>query len=213
MRIGVIGAGNVGGTLGRRWAALGHAVAWGVRRPAEGAAAVKGGDDLPAGARVTGVAEAARDAEVLVLTVPWGAVPATLAELAAAGALDGRVLVDATNPIAPGFRLDAGPAGESGAERIQAMAPGARVVKAFNTTGYGNMADPSYDGAPTVMPVAGDDAAAREVVLGLAREMGFDAIDAGPLVRSRQLEHLAMLWISLAMGGHGRGIAFRLVRR
>ena len=63
--------------------------------------------------------------------------------------------------IAPGFRADMGPAGESGAERLAALAAGARVVKVFNTTGFQNMADPLYDGVPTVMFYAGDDVAAK----------------------------------------------------
>src|SRR5829696_10439755 len=120
MRIAIIGAGNVGGTLGRRWAELGHDVTFGVRRPADGAAAVKGGGALPARARVASPADAVRDAEVVVLATPWSAVRAALDGIgAAAGALDGVTLVDATNPIAAGLQVDAGPHGESGAERVQ----------------------------------------------------------------------------------------------
>lgn len=210
MRIAVIGAGNVGGTLGRRWAELGHEVAFGVRRPAEGAAAVKGGDALPRGARVTTPAEAVQGAEVVLLATPWGAVRDALAEL---GPLDSVVLLDATNPLGAGMKLDAGPNGESGAERVQALAPRARVVKIFNTTGAENMQAPRYDGQPTAMFLAGDDADARRVAGELATALGFEAIDAGKLVRARELEHLAVLWISLAMGGMGRGIALRVVRR
>ena len=86
-------------------------------------------------------------------------------------------------------------------------------MKVFNTTGFGNMADPAYDGQPTVMFYAGDDAPAKDVARQLAVDLGFDAVDAGGLERARQLEHLAALWIGLAYGGHGRDIAFRLVRR
>jgi 8-hydroxy-5-deazaflavin:NADPH oxidoreductase len=186
MRIAVIGAGSVGGTLGRRWASLGHEVVFGVRRPEEGAAAVKGGSDEDGGA---------------------------LPPNASVAALRGVPLLDATNPLAPGLRLDVGPDGASGAERVQAMAPEARVVKVFNTTGYNNMRDPVYGGAPTVMFHAGDDAGAKAVARELSTALGFDAVDAGPLTRARELEHLALLWISLAAGGMGRDIAFRLVRR
>lgn len=203
MRIAVIGAGNVGGTLGRRWATLGHTVAFGVRRPAKGQ---------------TTPSEAARGAELVLFAIPWNAVPEALAELGAdGGALDGVVLVDATNPLGPGLKLLTGPQGESGGERLQALVPRARVVKAFNTTGYENMASPAYGGEPTAMFYAGDDSAAKETVRGLIVQLGFEPIDAGPLARSRELEHLAALWVALAMGVGtarlGRDIAFRLMRR
>ena len=211
MQIAVIGAGSVGGTLGRRWAALGHEVAFGVRRPQEGAAAVKGGGALPPRARVARVADAAYEADVVVLATPWSAVRDALGEV---GDLDGVPLVDTTNPIGAGFALDMGAHGESAAERIQAMAPRARVVKAFNTTGANNMANPMYGGAPTAMFVAGDDAVAKAVATDLASALGFETFDAGPLAKARELEHLASLWIHLAYaGGLGREIAFRVVRR
>jgi predicted dinucleotide-binding enzyme len=163
---------------------------------------------------VAGVAEALRGAEVVLLASPWEAVPEALR---AAGPLAGVVLIDATNPFGPGFTMQAGPRGESGGEQVQALVPRARVVKAFNSTGFANMADPLYEGASTVMPYAGDDASAKATVRRLVADLGFDPVDAGPLARSRQLEHLAMLWIALAMGigtaPLGRDIAFRIVRR
>jgi 8-hydroxy-5-deazaflavin:NADPH oxidoreductase len=208
MNIGIIGAGSVGGTLGRRFSELGHSVTFGVRDAAKG---VKGG--APAGARLVSVAEAGRVADVVILTVPGAAAPNAIRELSPPA---GQVVVDATNPLASGaggMRLDVGPNGESAAERLAAMAPAARVVKAFNTTGANNMANPVYGGEPTVMFYAGDDRDAKATVHQLAAGIGFDAVDAGPLSRSRELEHLAFLWISLAYGGMGRDIAFKLARR
>jgi predicted dinucleotide-binding enzyme len=212
MRIAVIGAGNVGGTLGRRWAELGHEVVFGLREPEKGAAGVKGGGALPASASVASPADAVRGAEAVLLATPWGAVRDALREVGE-GALDNLVLLDATNPLGAGLKLDVGPNGESAAERVQAMVPRARVVKVFNTTGYNNMQNPEYGGAPTVMFHAGDDAAAKQIAAALASALGFDAVDAGPLTRARELEHFALLWISLAFGGLGRDIAFRLVKR
>ncbi len=214
MRIAIIGAGNVGGTLGRRWAELGHDVIFGVRRPGDGAGAVKPGTALPPRARVASPNEAVTAADAVLLATPWGAVSAALEEAGAArGSLDGVPLLDATNPLGPEFALDVGPAGESGAERVQALAPRAHVVKVFNITGANNMSDPMYGSAPATMFYAGDNAAAKDVARVLASALGFDTVDAGPLVRARELEHLALLWISLAFGGQGRDIAFRLVRR
>ena len=209
MRIAILGAGNVGGTLGRRWAEAGHDVKFGVRRPDAGAQAVKGGQDqgLPSRTSVVSPAEAVREANVVVLATPWDA-----------GALDGRPLLDATNPLKAGFALDVGPGGESGAERIQALVPNAHVVKVFNTTGAENLRDPTYGGAATVMLYAGNDTGAKRVAHELASTLGFDPVDAGVLTRARALENLAALWIALANGATGasalgRNIAFRLVRR
>ncbi|MFL5560937.1 MAG: NADPH-dependent F420 reductase [Gemmatimonadaceae bacterium] len=211
MRIAIIGAGNVGGALGRRWAELGHDVTFGVRRPAEGASAIKGGAKLPAKATVASIADAVKSVDAIALATPWVAVRGVLAEIG--GAPRGVPLLDATNPLGAGFALDVGPNGESAAERIQALAPAFRVVKIFNTTGYNNMLDPNYGGSPATMFYAGDDVAAKGVARTLATELGFEPVDAGALVRARELEHLALLWISLAFGGMGREIAFRLVKR
>ena len=219
MRIAILGAGNVGGTSGRRWAAAGHDVAFGVRQPAKGAAAVKGGDGLPARARVVSPVEAVKGAAAVLLATPWSAAHDALLEAGAAeGALDGLPVLDATNPIKSNFGLDVGPNGESGAERLQAMVPNAKVVKVFNTTGFNNMADALYDGEPTVMFHAGNDAAAKRTAHELAAALGFDVVDSGNLAQARLLEHFAMLWISLAYGAAGapvlgRDFAFRLVRR
>jgi predicted dinucleotide-binding enzyme len=210
MRIAIIGSGNVGGTLGRRFLDVGHDVAFGVRD----GSTVKGTTPLPTTARVTAPRDAVADADLIILAVPAKAVPDVLQELGATeGALDGRILVDSTNVLGPGMRPVMGPQGESGGERVQAIVPKARVVKAFNTTGFGNMANPVYGDRASVMFVAGDDAEARTTVVALAASIGFDALDAGALVRARELEHLAALWISLSMNGHGREIAFALLRR
>ena len=221
MRIAILGAGNVGGTLGRRWAEAGHEVRFGVRRPEAGADAVKGGGggSLPSRASVVSPAEAVKEANVVVLATPWGAVADALREAGAdAGSLDGRPLLDATNPLKAGFALDVGAGGESGAERIQALVPNAHVVKVFNTTGAENIRDPSYAGAATVMLYAGNDIGAKRVAHELASTLGFEPVDAGVLTRARELEHLAALWIALANGATGapplgRNFAFRLVRR
>src|SRR4051812_40208855 len=129
MRIAVIGAGNVGGTLGRRWAEAGHEVVFGIRHPERGAAAVKGGGALPSKASVASPDEAVKSADAVVLATPWNAVPDAIKEV---GSLAGKVLLDATNPLTREMKLDLGPNGESAGERIQAMAKGAKVVKVFN---------------------------------------------------------------------------------
>lgn len=201
MKIGVSGAGNVGGELGRLWAAGGHQVTFGARDPAE-----KGTAE---GVRVATIADAASPAEVVVLAVPWGAAREALA---AAGDLSGTVLIDATNPLGPGLTLATGDLA-SGAEQIAAWAVGARVVKAFNSTGWNNFEQPQFGGQRASMLLCGDDAAARATVAQLAGAFGFEPVDCGPLANARHLESLALLWIWLAINGNGRDIAFALLRR
>ena len=92
--------------------------------------------------------------------------------------------------------------------------PGARVVKAFNTTGANNMADSRYGGGKLMMPIAGDDAAAKQTVMELASDLGFEPVDAGPLAMSRYIEPMAMVWIKLAIvQKQGRDFGFALLRR
>lgn len=202
MRIAVIGAGNVGTTLGSGWATAGHHVAYGVRDASRGAP--------HPGASVQSVASAVRESDAVVLATSWAAVPAALE---AAGDFGGKPLLDVTNPIGAGFSLTHGHQ-TSGGEVVAGLAKNARVVKAFNCTGLENMQNPRYGAHRAFMPVAGDDPGAREVATKLASDLGFDPVALGALRHARELEPLAMLWISLAMPwGHGRDIAFGLAQR
>lgn len=207
MRIAVVGAGAVGGALGFGWDAAGHDVVFAVRDLGSASA----NEAVARGGQLVSLGEAA-DAEVVVLAVPWTGIDATLEAL---GDLAGRIVVDATNPVGPPFTgLDVA-GSDSGGEIVQRKLPGARVVKAFNQTGWQNMAEArSFEHGRPVMFVAGDDAEARAVVLGLAGDLGFEGVDAGALAMSRYLEPLAMLWIRLANAqGQGQQFAFSLVRR
>ncbi len=105
--------------------------------------------------------------------------------------------------------------GLSGGEQVAQWAEGARVVKALNTTGAGNMADPALDEDHRLaILLCGDDAEAKEVVGGLIGELGFSAVDAGPLDRSGLLENMALLWILLAyQQGLGTDFGFAIVTR
>ena len=87
------------------------------------------------------------------------------------------------------------------------------MVKIFNTIGYNVMANPSFGSVPATLLYCGDDGDAKSVARDLAAAIGFDPVDAGPLRQARVLEPFALLWISLAFGGQGREIAFRLMRR
>lgn len=157
------------------------------------------------------VPEAAARAEVVVLAVPWAAVASTVEQL---GDVTGRVVVDATNPLKPDLSgLDV--EGDSSAgEQVAAMLPTARVVKAFNTTGAANLAAPVYPEGALAMLICGEDVGAKDTVAELARDIGFEVVDAGGIELSRRLEAFAMLWIGLAYGtGHGTDFGFRVVQR
>lgn len=211
MRIAILGAGNVGGALGKSWARAGHAIAYGVPKPSDAkhrAAAAAAG-----GASVSTVAEAVRDADAIVLAVPFDAVDAALA---AAGDLSGRVLIDATNPLrmgAGGLELSLG-FDRSAGEHVASLAHGASVFKTLNQVGFEVMANAGGYAARPVMFVAGDDAAQKPVVMGLVADLGFQAVDAGGLEVARLLEPFGMLWIHMAIDRNaGRDNAFAYLAR
>lgn len=207
MRIAILGKGMVGGTLGRRWAGLGHEVTFGVRSPDSPEARSLAEET---GAAVIGVAAATGGADVVVLAVPFAAAEDVLAQV---GDLSGVILVDTTNSVGPGY-APAVPEGTSAADAIVRFAPGARVVKAFNAMSFRTMADPDDFQVPPAVWIAGDDPDARATVAELAAELGLEPVDAGPLAAAVLLEHAALLWIRLAFTeGLGRDFAFALVRR
>jgi predicted dinucleotide-binding enzyme len=209
MNIGILGAGNVGGTLGEAFAKAGHPVCFGVRDA--GSEDVKTMLDRMHGRGHAGVvADAVAFGNVVVNALPWGAVKDVLSSLD----LKGKTLLDCTNPLLPNLAgLEVGTT-TSGGELVAEWAPGAHVVKIFNTTGYDNMANPNYKGQPISMFYCGDDAEAKKTAAGLARDIGFNPMDAGPLANSRVLEPYALLWIWLAVfGGLGRDFAFQVVKR
>ena len=205
MRIAIIGAGKVGGALGRGWTRRRHTVTYGVRDPGAKAESLAQG-----GAQVALPRQAVEWSDVVVLATPWAA---TREAVEALGDFGGRSLLDATNPIGPGLTSVAG-AGRSGGELVQSWAPTARVVKIFNSTGAENLAAPVYGDQATTMFYCGDDQAACTVAAKLATDLGFDAVSVGPLRNALLLESHALLWINLAMGqGANRGIAFKMLRR
>jgi NADPH-dependent F420 reductase len=210
MRIAIVGAGNVGGTLGKAWAAKGHEVSFGVRRPDDAKVQAL---QSAAGSRVraAGVKEAVAGAEVVVLATPWDATGSAVKE---AGDLRAKVLVDATNPLKPDLSGLAIGHSTSAGEQVAQWASGAKVVKAFNTIGAVHMADPRFGTQRASMFLCGDDAGAKATVARLASDLGFDPVDCGPLTQARLLEPLGMLWISMALAdGAGLNIGFALLRK
>ena len=210
MKIGIIGAGNVGGTLGMRWAQAGHDVVFGSRNSGsddQKALVGKGGPS----SRAASIPEALASGTVILLATPWAA---TKEVVTGAGDFGAKILIDATNPILPDFSALEFGTTTSGAEQVAGWARGATVIKAFNTVGSNVMANPNFSGDKPVLFYCGDDKAAKQHVHELAIQLGFDAKDAGPLTQARMLEPFAMLWITLALAqGYGREIAFKFMRR
>jgi 8-hydroxy-5-deazaflavin:NADPH oxidoreductase len=206
MNIVIAGAGRVGRALGDGWRKAGHRVTMALREPGSG----KATELRQQGFDVAAMKEAAAAGDAIVLALPWSAVATAIPVL---GSLTGKIVIDATNPLTADMALAIGH-NDSAGETVARLAPGARVVKAFNTTGANNMADSRYGGGKLMMPIAGDDAKAKATVMSLANELGFEAIDTGPLTMSRHLEPMAMVWIKLALVQNmGRNFGFALLRR
>jgi predicted dinucleotide-binding enzyme len=209
-RIAVIGAGNVGGGLGVCFSRAGFPVRFGVTGNKDIAPLLA---ECGPNASSSSVEEAAKWGEIVFLAVP-GSVAVEVAR-SLAGALDGKVVVDCNNPL----KWQDGPVWNPPAEgslaaAVAKAAPGARVIKGFNTFGAEFHKDPGRAGVPAHLFLAGDDAAAKKLLSEAAAKAGFDPVDAGPARNASVLENLAMLWIHLAMaGGQGRDFVFRMVRR
>lgn len=206
MRIAIIGTGNVGSALAQGLKGKGHDLWLGARDPA-GIAELAS----QTGAMAALPREAAAAADVVILSLPWGAAEAAVAAL---GDLAGKVVIDCMNPIgrtAQGMGLTHGHT-TSGAEIVQGWLPAARVVKTLNQVGAEIMADTSRLPHQPVMFMAGDDAAAKADVAQVLTDLGFEALDVGDLTKARYLEPFAMVWINQAIfRGKGRTWAFAAV--
>ncbi len=211
MKIGILGSGGVATTLAAGFLAEGHVVMLGTRDAAKLA-------DWRAAhrqAEVGSVAQAAAFGDVLVLAVKGTAAEAVLH--AAASALAGKVVIDATNPIAEAppedgvIRYFTGP-NESLLERLQAQHPAARLVKAFNSVGAHLMVKPALHGGRPSMFIAGNDADAKAQVTQLLDAFGWDSEDMGGAVAARAIEPLAMLWCIPGFLRNDWAHAFKVLR-
>jgi predicted dinucleotide-binding enzyme len=162
--------------------------------------------------RIKPPADAAKSAEVVVIATPWMATESAVKGL---GSLVGKIVIDCTNPLGmgpDGLQLVLG-FNTSAGEHVAGWLPGASVFKTLNTTGAGNMDRAAAFPQKPMMPVAGDDAAAKPKVMALVAALGFEPVDAGPLKNARLLEPFGMVWIDQAMKrGRGRDFAFALTR-
>ena len=185
MKIGVIGSGRIGSTIGGLWVKAGHEVMFSDRDAEQVKRAIEG---LGPKARAGSVAEAAAFGDAVLIAVPYGALPAVQKEIGAQ--LKGKVVIDPNNPVPSRDGELGAQAREKGAGvSTAALLPGARVVRAFNSWGYGLMAREANRPAPRMaIPVAADDATALKVGMQLVADAGFDPVAAGSLAASKAFD-------------------------
>lgn len=186
VRIAVVGAGNIGRTLGGKWIAAGHQVVYGVRRPGEPGTAA--------------VADAVRGADVVVLAVPGAVAKDVIASLGRD--LAGKVVVDATNDVQGSGNLHA----------LDELADGAHPVRAFNTLGWENFADPVVGGVTADLLYAAEEGVARETAEMLIRDVGLEPVWLGGVDAFDVVDSVTRLWFTLALKRRlGRRLAFKVL--
>lgn len=190
--IAIIGTGSVASALGPEFAAQGHTIIYGSRSPDRDDVqqlVVSTGDSASA----TTPGDAAKDADIVVLAVPGMLVEEITLGL---GNLAGKIIIDPTNPLLEGGDGLMHGVETSNAEIIQVAAPGAFVVKAFNTLSWQTMLDPASSGGPVSIPLSGNSDDAKATVAKLVEGMGLEAIDVGPVESARWVEGMLILWIN-----------------
>lgn len=198
LNVAVIGAGNIGGTLGRAFARAGHQVTFGVRDPADGRTEAVVADS---GANAARVADALFGAEVVVLALPANMVEAFLRQHAAA--LESLLIVDATNRIG-------GPEPAHSRDAVLASVPTARYARAFNTVGWENLAEPQFGKTAADLFYSADEAD-RRAVEALISAVGLRPIYVGA-DQHDVVDGVLRLWFALAIGQQrGRRLAFRVL--
>lgn len=210
LSIAVLGAGNVGGALARLWSAAGYAVTFGLPQPqsekSKAAVAALGGK-----VRAASNKDAAASAQIVALCVPWSAAQDAVR---ACGSLEGKILIDCTNPLRPDLQGLTLGVTTSAAEQVAAWAPDAKLVKAFNTIGAADFGNAQFGSQRADGFYCGDDGESKRSVRELIEAAGMDPVDVGPLRNARYLEAMAMLWIDLAVNQRqGSSHAFKLLRR
>jgi len=208
MKIAIIGTGRLASTLGKIWAEKGHKIMFGSQDPQK---AIKLANSIGSNATGGTYEEASKFSEVVILAVPWSGAKESVKN---AGNLEGKIIVDSTTTAAPhlgGLSIESTP---SAAEKVVKWAVGAKVIKAVHTIGVESLNKLQFGSQQASLFICGDDLDAKSKVKQLGLDLGFDVIDAGPIINARLVEPLAMLWIELAYKqGMGTDIAFKLLRR
>ncbi|GAB4293874.1 MAG: NAD(P)-binding domain-containing protein [Desulfuromonadia bacterium] len=211
MNIAFIGYGNVGAPLADHLQRLGHVVTLAARDA--GSDTVKKVLSLNAGISVASPQEAVASANVVFLATPFQSNEDAL--LAVEKELQGKILIDCTNPVGPGLTHGLNNA-QSGSEMVQKLVPEAKVVKAFTIYGFENFEDnayPSYNVKP-VMMFCGNDPVAKQTVAGLIDQLGWEPLDVGGLEQALHLEHMTLLWVRMVrLNGHSPNLVWAALHR
>ena len=204
IKIAVLGAGNIGGTLGRKWVAAGHQVVFGVNNP-DGEKARKLRGELGDRAAIHTTAEAlATSPDVVALAIPGPAMDATIAQYA--DQLDGKIIIDTANKM--------GASSHNSFAALQQHTPHARIYRAFNSLGWENFANPLFDGTPADLFFCGTDGETRATVEQLISDIGLRPVYLGGVEQVGVIDSLLGLWFALAIGqGKGRHLAFKMLNR
>ncbi|MBA2284225.1 MAG: NAD(P)-binding domain-containing protein [Ktedonobacteraceae bacterium] len=204
IKIVVLGAGNIGGTLGRKWVTAGEQVIFGVNNP-NGENARKLRSNLGDHATIQTTAEAlATNPDVVVLAIPGPAMDATIAQYAKQ--LDGKIIIDTANKM--------GANTHNSFAALQQHAPHASIYRAFNTLGWENFADALFDDTPADLFYCGTDGDARATVEQLISDVGLRPVSLGNTEQVGVVDSLLGLWFALAVGQKkGRHLAFKMLAR
>lgn len=209
MKIGIIGGGNMASGLGKFWAKSGHELMFSFSRSEQKLKDLA--QSVSSAALVGTPAEAVQFADVVLLSVPWVAVPEALQ---AAGSLSGKILFSCVNALKPDMSGMAVGTTTSAAEEIAKLAPGARVVEGLPLFAEVlQSGDTHFNGQEATVFYCGDDAEAKSVVAGLLKETAVEAIDVGSLSTARYIEPAMMVLIQLAYVQQQGQVAFKLLRR
>ncbi len=206
--IAIIGTGDVAHALGVEFAAQGHTIVYGSRKPDRGSVQDLVGE-TGHGATATTQPEAVVGADIVVLAVPGMLVEEITLSL---GDLSDKIIIDPTNPLKRSLLTLKHGVDTSNAEIIQAAAPDADVVKAFNTLNWRTMMEPDESGGPVSIPLAGDSGSAKRKVAKLAEGMGLDPIDVGGIENAHWIEGMLILWINNRYGSTRDSFDFYLRR-
>jgi 8-hydroxy-5-deazaflavin:NADPH oxidoreductase len=211
VRVGVLGSGDVGRVLAAGFVGLGHEVKIGSRD----AQKLQAWADAAGKSASTGTfAEAAQFGDIIVLAT-LGTATADVIRLAGVESFDGKVVIDATNPLdfSAGMppRLFVGHDDSLG-EQVQRLVPNARVVKAFNTVGNAQMINPRLGGGPPDMFLCGNDDDAKKIVSQICEHFGWGVIDIGGIEGARLLEPMCLVWVLYGARSGTWNHAFKLLR-